>query len=473
MACQGRHGRAQVVETPAQLLPQGRFLGPTPRVVRVQFLDRENGTDHGHGHLEFFGQRAQIAVELFGKRQQGVPVIDQVGAYRAEAVRTQRLACLELGDDKIIQGAAVGIAGTGPRQDVLPQPARQRGHVFGQGHGLGLRRAGLPEFVGHAQEASPASAFARGLLAFPFAAGGDGLLGPIFQKGDQRGGLLEGVKDVAAAWRVRQGECLPGLEGAAAITDDGLGGEAAVAQFQQPYAPGDAVAVLFQTQEIAIGRSHIDADQDGLAALLDFIMGADADLGKFCLLVTDPGLLGGLARAVVDGAHREREVEQVVQQFHHAALRTVTDQQQRDDEASQPAFGHGQVEKDALVVGRGRRKGLAEGLFGLVDLPVDERATDVVFLSQVADRMRSCKAFQGPFLPLLRSQAFGGTGVRGLRLRDRDRRDKRAPVCFLHESGVLADTSMGETDTLENRKSGPLRVESCYPGLNQAQTGPR
>ena len=102
----------------------------------------QHGPHHGHGHLEVRGHGGQVRVQLLGKGQHGVALVDQVGADRAEAVRALRRPCLQFGDHEVVQRTALGVARPGHRQDVVPQPADQRGHVVGQGHGGGRGRAG-------------------------------------------------------------------------------------------------------------------------------------------------------------------------------------------------------------------------------------------------------------------------------------------------------------------------------------------
>jgi hypothetical protein len=53
-----------------------------------------------------------------------------------------------------------------------------------------------------------------------------------------------------------------------------------ILQFQKTYAPGVAVTMVLQAQEIAIGGIDVDPDQHRLPALKDFVVGADADAGK-------------------------------------------------------------------------------------------------------------------------------------------------------------------------------------------------
>ncbi len=85
------------------------------------------------------------------------------------------------------------------------------------------------------------------------------------------------MEDVAATRDRGQRRGLAGAEAGAEVGDDGLGGEAAVGQFQQPHPPGIGVAVLLLTQQVAEGAGGIDAHQDRAAGLEDLVMGPDAD----------------------------------------------------------------------------------------------------------------------------------------------------------------------------------------------------
>ena len=100
--------------------------------------------------------------------------------------------------------------------------------------------------------------------------------------------------------------------------------------------------------------------------------------GQVLLPVEGAGPGHGGAGDVVDGAQRERAVEQVAEQFVDAAVGTVADQEQGQDELLQPGLGDRQVEEDGVVGGEVGGEGLGEGLLGLVGLLVDELAADVV-----------------------------------------------------------------------------------------------
>jgi len=88
-----------------------------------------------------------------------------------------------------------------------------------------------------------------------------------------------------------------GAQAFAGIADNGLGGEALIAQFENANGPGITVAVLFLAKEIAIGARDIDADQNRVAGLKDLIVSANQDGGQILARVdelsdTDPGAPG-------------------------------------------------------------------------------------------------------------------------------------------------------------------------------------
>ncbi len=97
---------------------------------------------------------------------------------------------------------------------------------------MGFPRQGVTQFLGYTGIASSAVAFAGGLLVLQFAAGGDGVLGTVFQIGDEGLGFLQGMKDIATTWRGGHGQFLPSLQAAAAVADDGIWVKAPLAQFQ-------------------------------------------------------------------------------------------------------------------------------------------------------------------------------------------------------------------------------------------------
>ena len=106
--------------------------------------------------------------------------------------------------------------------------------------------------------------------------------------------------------------------------------------------------MLFRTQQEAEGGLGIDPHQDGIARLEDLIEEADVDAGKVVLLVDSPGLSNGAVHDVVHGPQGDPKIEEVAQQFDHAAGRAMADQHQAQDQLPQPSLGDRQVEKDVV-----------------------------------------------------------------------------------------------------------------------------
>ena len=69
--------------------------------------------------------------------------------------------------------------------------------------------------------------------------------------------------------------------------------------------------------------------------------------------VDSPGLRNGAVHDVVHGPQGDRIIEEVAEQFDHAAGRTMADQHQGQDQLPQPSLGDRQVEEDALGLGFG------------------------------------------------------------------------------------------------------------------------
>src|SRR5262249_61032523 len=99
----------------------------------------------------------------------------------------------------------------------------------------------------------------------------------------------------------------------AEVGDDGLRGEAALGQFQQPHPPGLGVAVLLLTQQVTEGRGGVDAHQDRPTGLEDLVVGTDADPRQVVGGGDRSGAGDGGLDHVVDGAQGDGGVEEVGQ----------------------------------------------------------------------------------------------------------------------------------------------------------------
>ena len=116
------------------------------------------------------------------------------------------------------------------------------------------------------------------------------------------------------------------------------------------------------------------------------------------------------------------DVEEVAKQFDHAAVRTMADQHQGQDQLPQPSLGDGQIEKHLVGLGRGS-EGLAERLLGGVSLLVEELPADLMLPSQLRDRFCPGEDLDGQVLPLRRQESLGRPGDRSeVRLRETEGR---------------------------------------------------
>ena len=185
---------------------------------------------------------------------------------------------------------------------------------------------------------------------------------------------------------------------------------------------------------------------------------------------------------VVHGPQGDPKIEDVVQQFDHAAGRAMADEHQGQDQLPQPRLGNRQVEED-LLGSQNRGEGTVERPLRGVHLLVEELPADLVLAGQLGDCFRPGEHLDGQVSPLLRRQLLGRTrnmnscrswpvkrsrSGSGITLRDRDRQSSLTiHVCFLRET-VLVGTNhpnMEETGSLEN----PIPSGKCYLDLNRAQ----
>src|SRR5262249_51468859 len=104
-------GLVEVVEPPVELLAEfGRAL-PTAGVGVTEALQAEQGAARSDGDVKPGGEFGEIAAELGGEAEQLVAMVVEEGAEGAEAALALCGAVAQLGDDEVIQGAAVGRGG--------------------------------------------------------------------------------------------------------------------------------------------------------------------------------------------------------------------------------------------------------------------------------------------------------------------------------------------------------------------------
>ena len=165
--------------------------------------------------------------------------------------------------------------------------------------------------------------------------------------------------------------------------------------------------MLFRTQQEAEGGLGIDPHQNGITPLEDLIEEADDDSGEVVLLVDPPGLSNGAVHDVVHGPQGDPKIEDVAQQFDHAAGRAMADEHQGQDQLPQPRLGNRQVEED-LLGSPNRGEGTVERLLRGVHLLVEELPADLVLAGQVGNCFRPGEHLDGQVSPLLRRSCLAG-----------------------------------------------------------------
>jgi hypothetical protein len=157
--------------------------------------------------------------------------------------------------------------------------------------------------------------------------------------------------------------------------------------------------MLFLAEQVAVGGLGIDADEDGATGLEDLVIGPDADSGQVLALVDLTGGGDGLLDDVVHRPHGEVVIEEVAEQFSDAAERTVSDEDQGEDELADPGLGDREVEEHPVVTGGCFRvESVVEGLLSLVGLVVDELATDLMLLGDSRDGCGAGERVEGEAL---------------------------------------------------------------------------
>jgi hypothetical protein len=95
----------------------------------------------------------------------------------------------------------------------------------------------------------------------------------------------------------------------------------------------------------------VDADEDRASGLEDLVIGTAADAGQVLAQVDRTCGGDGLVDDVVDRADGGVVIEEVAEQFGDAAERTVSDEDQSEDELADPGLGDREVEEDPVVSG--------------------------------------------------------------------------------------------------------------------------
>src|SRR5581483_243803 len=166
---------------------------------------------------------------------------------------------------------------------------------------------------------------------------------------------------------------------------------------------------------------------------------------------------------VVDGAQGEGVVEEVGEQFLHAALGAVADEGQAQDELPQPGLGDRQPEEQLRRCGRCRGEGLVQGAVGAAPLLVDELAADTVCGGQIRDGLAG-QGVERESAAHGRGQVAGGGRGRGARGAGGGYNAHGWDSC--RAKGVVLPSLYG----VPAFSAAPFN-RICYPALNQAQKG--
>ena len=136
----------------------------------------------------------------------------------------------------------------------------------------------------------------------------------------------------------------------------------------------------------------------------------------------------------------------------------MASQNQAEDELTQPKFGDEQVEEDIFVRDRWSEY-LVETFSGDVKLLIDKLTTDLMFLGELADRLRAGEILDGQGLPLV-----GGKGVAGAAGRGEEGSSGGGGVYNAHawDSGDRGSNYSRSTDPRRsrNRDASALRPRS-------------
>jgi len=158
-------------------------------------------------------------------------------------------------------------------------------------------------------------------------------------------------------------------------------------------------------EEVAVGGVDVHADEDGLAGLEDLVVRADADRGEVFAFMDGAGGLDGVADEVVDRAEAEVAiVEEGVEEFLHAAVGRMADQDQGKGELFDPGFRDREMEEDLVVIGR-RIEGVVKRGVGLRRLGVEELPADGVFPGEAGEGPVAAEGIEGEGPPLTGTSA--------------------------------------------------------------------
>ena len=226
------------------------------------------------------------------------------------------------------------------------------------------------------------------------------------------------MEHIALAGDIRQGLSLTGAETAAGVGDGCLGIEALIHQLQQADAPGVGIAMLLQTQQIAIGRGGIDTHEHRLAGLENLVVGSDRGRrAKSTLRLIARAGSTALATMLCTVPREMRQSKRSRSSSTTARYGAVANQHQGQDQLTQPRLGDGKVKENILGLRLGV-EGLGQSVLGGVGLLVEELAADLMFPGQLRDGLSPSEDLDSQILPLLGQQPLGRPAGQAGRFRD-------------------------------------------------------
>ena len=357
------------------------------------------------GDLEVASQLLQILIEPTGEGEQIVPLILQGAADRPQAIGALSRAGLQLCHHKVVEHAAIGVARPGDSENVIAQPIHQQSHFVSQCHSFIAGRAcsaqQLPRALCRLGTATPVVSLLAVSLSLAVVAGLQSPIRAVLQIAGQELQIAKDVENVASTGNLRKGQSLTGTQPATRISNGGLGIETLIDQIEQTNAPGVGVAMLLQTEQVAIGRGRVDTDEDRLAGLEDFVMSADADTSQIAPAVDLARRFDGAMHDVVHRAQGDGVVKEVADQLDDGPVGAVADQHLPKDQLLQPGLAHGQVEEN-FIIGRFGVERAGQSFLGGVGLLIEELPADLMVTSQVGNWLSSSEYLDSQMPPLLR-----------------------------------------------------------------------
>ncbi len=197
-----------------------------------------------------------------GEREQIVSLVLQGSPEYSDACWILCFALKHFGNDEVEQGFACHEIRTGERQDVALEPLNEGAQFGGQ-----LMRAALilpQRFKRRCEETILAAAEGIGQTCFGRLACRADAARDATPDVRQCPALLDDVKHVTVARRVGPRGFLARAHTSAGVGNRVVGIQSLRLQIEQVGGPGVTIAMRFGGEQVAVGRSDIDAGEDGL-----------------------------------------------------------------------------------------------------------------------------------------------------------------------------------------------------------------